>query len=207
MGCWFVCILVLIFVLVCVVLLDVILFVLLLTGFQWPPCHVLLAGFVLLPPVFQGSTTRLLHETLSSFYILHPILTGPAAWCPSLFGPGGGPGARAKRAERALVGPLGGPSSGTAKWSQNWGRRYIFSYRSRPFSGPENGPGIPSVFNFQTAKKLTPANEKLKTSGRRRGAPRPPAGGVHVSLFTGGGHFARSGRFVRFACASLEASS
>ena len=58
-GCWFVCILVLILVLVCFVLFGVILFVLLFTGFQ--SCHVLLACFVLLPPVFQGSTTRLLH--------------------------------------------------------------------------------------------------------------------------------------------------
>ena len=64
-------------------------------------------------------------------------------------GAGSASGAR----KRAVVGALGGPSSGIAKWAQLWSRRCIFCSRARPFSGPENGPGIPKVFEFPSAEK------------------------------------------------------
>ena len=150
-GCWFVCILVLILVLVCFVLFGVILFVLLFTGFQ--SCHVLLACFVLLPPVFQGSTTRLLHIIsyllfISCFQSSQVPLQGARLY----FGQEGGRERERSEPSERLWEHLAVPVLGSPNGPRSGAAAVYFVLGPDRFPGPKTVPEFQKFLNFRLLK-------------------------------------------------------
>ena len=115
------------------------------------PCPVGLFCFVTSRlPRFHNKITP--YYLLSSFYFLLPILTGPAARCPSLFWPGGGPGARAERENERLWEHLAVPVLGSPNGPSSGAAAVYFVLGPDRFPGPKTVPEFQKFLNFRLLK-------------------------------------------------------